>query len=130
MNMQAAVFRKGTRAVDNRVSRVRQAVAARGARVHDGPAGPDTPIAEMRITTVETIVVNMPMVIEGPVIPQQGGIPAKPNRKKMVPVNAILWSYIILSLAAACAVGSAGAQDPDAQKKLDSMRTLASLEAM
>ena len=27
----------------------------------------------MRITQVETIVVNMPMVIEGPVLPQQGG---------------------------------------------------------
>jgi L-alanine-DL-glutamate epimerase-like enolase superfamily enzyme len=30
-------------------------------------------MAEMRITKVETIVVNMPMVIEGPVLPQQGG---------------------------------------------------------
>ena len=29
----------------------------------------------MRITKVETIVVNMPMVIEGPVLPQQGGRP-------------------------------------------------------
>ena len=37
-------------------------------------AGPDT-MAEMRITKVETIVVNMPMVIEGPVLPQQGGRP-------------------------------------------------------
>src|SRR5262249_10348082 len=33
----------------------------------------DKSIAEMRITQVETIVVNMPMVIEGPVLPQQGG---------------------------------------------------------
>jgi D-galactarolactone cycloisomerase len=32
-------------------------------------------MAEMRITKVETIVVNMPMVIEGPVLPQQGGRP-------------------------------------------------------
>jgi len=29
----------------------------------------------MKITNVETIVVNMPMVIEGPVLPQQGGRP-------------------------------------------------------
>ena len=29
----------------------------------------------MKITKVETMVVNMPMVIEGPVIPQQGGRP-------------------------------------------------------
>ena len=29
----------------------------------------------MRITKVETIVVNMPMVIEGSVLPQQGGRP-------------------------------------------------------
>ncbi|MCC7486454.1 MAG: hypothetical protein IT529_15885 [Burkholderiales bacterium] len=29
----------------------------------------------MKITTVETIVVNMPMLIEGPVLPQQGGRP-------------------------------------------------------
>ena len=32
-------------------------------------------MAEMRITKVETIVVNMPMVIEGSVLPQQGGRP-------------------------------------------------------
>src|SRR5215468_1092073 len=32
-------------------------------------------MAEMRITKVETIVVNMPMVIEGSVVPQQGGRP-------------------------------------------------------
>jgi D-galactarolactone cycloisomerase len=32
-------------------------------------------MAEMRITKVETIVVNMPMIIEGPVLPQQGGRP-------------------------------------------------------
>jgi L-alanine-DL-glutamate epimerase-like enolase superfamily enzyme len=29
----------------------------------------------MKITKVETLVVNMPMVIEGPVVPQQGGRP-------------------------------------------------------
>ena len=32
-------------------------------------------MAEMKITKVETIVVNMPMIIEGTVIPKQGGRP-------------------------------------------------------
>jgi hypothetical protein len=50
-------------------------VGARGARARGDHAGPDTPIVEMRITKVETIVVNMPMSIEGPVLPHQGGRP-------------------------------------------------------